>query len=170
MVCKNCRCYDVCTYKSERVPVGTKEEDLIHECVYFKDPVVKKLPPVLRPMDLEKLKIPKALESMSYEPPINVVLGQIETQIENDTMSVIQKMGVNVDRDELIKALNYDRDQYWKGYNDAKVHAHWIIDEGGDWAECSNCHEDEKIAVLVHKDYCPACGAIMDEEDKTNGR
>ena len=41
-------------------------------------------------------------------------------------------------------------------------HAHWIIN--GDWAECSNCHEDEKIAVLVHKDYCPACGAIMDEE------
>ena len=43
-------------------------------------------------------------------------------------------------------------------------HAHWIIDKGGVWAECSNCHEDEKIAVLAHKDFCPACGAIMDEE------
>lgn len=43
-----------------------------------------------------------------------------------------------------------------------EIHAHWIIN--GDWAECSNCHEDEKIAVLVHKDYCPACGSIMDEE------
>lgn len=42
------------------------------------------------------------------------------------------------------------------------IHAHWIID--GEWAECSGCHEDEKIAVLVHKDFCPACGAIMDEE------
>lgn len=162
MVCKNCKYYDVCTHKSEPVSVGTKVEDLIHECVYFKDPVVKKLPPVLRPMDLEKLKIPKVLESMSYEPPINVILGQIETQIENDTMSVIQKMGVNVDRDELIKALNYDRDQYRKGYNDAKVHAHWIIN--GDWAECSNCHESSKLAVLEHKDFCGACGAAMDEE------
>jgi len=43
-----------------------------------------------------------------------------------------------------------------------QIHAHWIID--GEWAECSNCHEDEKIAVMQHKDYCPACGAIMDEE------
>lgn len=42
------------------------------------------------------------------------------------------------------------------------IHAHWIIN--GEWAECSGCHEDEKIAVLVHRDYCPACGAIMDEE------
>lgn len=41
-------------------------------------------------------------------------------------------------------------------------HAHWTIN--GKWAECSNCREGEKIAVLVHKDYCPACGAIMDEE------
>lgn len=40
-------------------------------------------------------------------------------------------------------------------------HAHWTIN--GKWAECSNCREGEKIAVLVHKDYCPACGAIMDE-------
>ena len=94
MVCKNCKYYDVCTYKSEPVSVGTKVEDLIHECVYFKDPVVKKLSPVLRPMDLEKLKIPKALEPMSYESPINVMIGQIETQIENDIMSAIQKMGV----------------------------------------------------------------------------
>ena len=45
-----------------------------------------------------------------------------------------------------------------------QIHAHWIIDKGGVWAECSNCHEDEKIAVLAHKDFCPACGAIMDEE------
>ena len=32
-----------------------------------------------------------------------------------------------------------------------QVHAHWIIN--GDWGECSNCYEGEKIAVLVHKDY-----------------
>lgn len=48
--------------------------------------------------------------------------------------------------------------------NAEQIHAHWIIDKGGQWAECSNCHEDEKIAVMVHKDFCPACGAIMDEE------
>ena len=30
----------------------------------------------------------------------------------------VQNVGVNVDRDELIKALRYDRDQYKKGYAD----------------------------------------------------
>lgn len=99
---------------------------------------------------------------MEYESPINVMIGQIETQIENDVLTAIQRVGVDVDRDELIKALNYDRDQYRKGYNDAKVHAHWIIN--GDWAECSNCHESSKLAVLEHKDFCGACGAAMDEE------
>lgn len=41
-------------------------------------------------------------------------------------------------------------------------HAHWIIN--GDWGECSSCHEASKLSVMEHKDYCPACGAIMDEE------
>ena len=101
---------------------------------------------------------------MGYESPITMFIGQLETQIENDIISVVQRVGVDVDRDELLRALQHDRNQYNKGFNDARAHAHWIIDEGGQWAECSNCHEDEKIAVLVHKDYCPACGAIMDEE------
>lgn len=101
---------------------------------------------------------------MPYEPTIKVMIGQLETQIENDIITAILRVGVDVDKDELLRALRYDRDQYRKGYDDAKVHAHWIIFKGGQWAECSRCHEDEKIAVLVHKDYCPACGAIMDEE------
>ena len=42
------------------------------------------------------------------------------------------------------------------------VHARWIV--YGDWAECSHCHEASKLYVMDHKDYCPACGASMDEE------
>lgn len=108
-------------------------------------------------------------DQKKYESPINVMLGQLETQIENEIMIVTRRVGVNVDRDELIKALNYDRDQYRKGYNDAKVHAHWIID--GDWAECSNpkCREASKISIMEHKDYCPACGARMCEEIEIDG-
>jgi len=43
-----------------------------------------------------------------------------------------------------------------------EIHAHWIINK--EWAECSNCKEASKLAVLEHKDFCGACGAIMDEE------
>ena len=51
-------------------------------------------------------------------------------------------------------------------YVKQQVHAHWIIDEGGKWAECSNpkCREASKISEMEHKAFCPACGAIMDEE------
>ena len=38
----------------------------------------------------------------------------------------------------------------------------WIIN--GEWGECSHCHEASKLSVMEHKDYCPACGASMDEE------
>ena len=39
---------------------------------------------------------------------------------ENMVMKAIRKVGVNVDKYELIKALQYDRNQYTKGYEDGK--------------------------------------------------
>ena len=58
-----------------------------------------------------------------YKSPIDVFITNIQTQLleqqENQIYQAIQKCGVNVDEVELIKALNYDRNQYQKGYNDA---------------------------------------------------
>ncbi len=53
-----------------------------------------------------------------YESPIRMIVGEMETKMENDTMSVIQRYGIDVDKEELIKALAYDRGQYDKGYQD----------------------------------------------------
>lgn len=59
---------------------------------------------------------------MSYESPIKVIVerleSKIENEIENEIFSAVQKVGVHVDKEELIRALKYDRDQYWKGYHD----------------------------------------------------
>ena len=41
-------------------------------------------------------------------------------KLEDNVMSVIKSYGIDVDRVELLKALNYDRDQYEKGYRDGK--------------------------------------------------
>ena len=62
---------------------------------------------------------------MSYESPITAIYEQISNQInqdfENRIMAEVKmKVDVNVDKDELIKALNYDRGQYEKGVNDVK--------------------------------------------------
>ena len=59
-----------------------------------------------------------------YEAPIEIVkcventIKKENEFIENDVYSRILKVGVNVDKEELIKALQYDRGQYTKGYED----------------------------------------------------
>ena len=57
-----------------------------------------------------------------YKSPIEIedeIFTQIERDQENKIISkVCMVMNVNVDKDELIKALSYDRDQYAKGYNE----------------------------------------------------
>lgn len=59
-----------------------------------------------------------------YESPIEKIYGEIETQMieenENMIMKVVRNVNINVDKEELIKALNYDRNQYTKGYEDGK--------------------------------------------------
>lgn len=66
-------------------------------------------------------RIPEdALAKMYYEPPIEIIRRDLEMRIENDTMKVIQQNGIVVDKDKLIKALKYDRDQYIKGFQDGK--------------------------------------------------
>ena len=57
-----------------------------------------------------------------YESPIEIIQNDIangiRTKMENDVCNVICSYGINVNREELIKALNYDRQQYEKGYKD----------------------------------------------------
>ena len=53
-----------------------------------------------------------------YESPIGVIYGEITTSIENEIYKAVQDVGILVNKDELLKALQYDREQYDKGYAD----------------------------------------------------
>lgn len=55
---------------------------------------------------------------MSYQSPIEVIQTQMRNQIEGEIYKAVMNVGVNVDREELMKALAYDRNQYQKGYAD----------------------------------------------------
>jgi len=55
---------------------------------------------------------------MSYQSPIEVFQTQMQSQIVGEIYKAVMKVGVNVDKDELLKALQYDRNQYQKGYTD----------------------------------------------------
>ena len=63
-------------------------------------------------------KIPDVADMSGYESPIRMIVSEMETQMEADTMSVIQRYEIDVDKEELIKALNYDREQYDKGFRE----------------------------------------------------
>lgn len=116
---------------------------------------------------------------MSYKSPIEIwcddFVHNIAMQIrENNEMQITAQINqhVSVDKEELIKALNYDRQQYEKGYADAKAEyqrpqGEWLLlrtnyeDSGNNFYECTNCHYRDIHADLVEVPYCWHCGAKM---------
>ena len=85
-----------------------------------------------------------------YKSPVEIIYGQMQTQIDGDILRAIQSYGINVDKEELIRALQYDREQYNKGYADGKA------DALAELVRCENCdwyrkHED---GICVN----PKCG------------
>ncbi len=101
-----------------------------------------------------------------YKSPIEIIYGQAKRQMENDIFRAVQSYEINVDKAELIRALQYDRDQYEKGYADGKAAAEaakgrWIYN--GRWCEFECTHCGGGIGNRRTYPYCPHCGAQMDE-------
>lgn len=60
---------------------------------------------------------------MAYESPINLIMQDINYKYEQNVLTAIQNIGVEVNKDELIKALAYDRQQYERGYQEGYAQA-----------------------------------------------
>lgn len=90
---------------------------------------------------------------MSYESPISLIYEnaqrQMQIQLENGVYSAVQNVGIDVNKDELIKALQYDRQQYDKGYSDGM----WYADHRNKWISVKDRLPEEKEWVLC---YCRA--------------
>lgn len=56
--------------------------------------------------------------SGGYEPPIKTVIGEAKTEIDNGVYKAVCQIGIRVDKEELLRALQYDRGQYDKGFAD----------------------------------------------------
>ena len=55
-----------------------------------------------------------------YKSPIEIITGQIKTNYEDGIFRAVQNVGINVDREELLKALEYDRGQFEKGFKEGE--------------------------------------------------
>lgn len=51
-----------------------------------------------------------------YESPIQTYIGQMRIEVEDGIFKAVREYVADVNEEELIKALSYDREQYEKGY------------------------------------------------------
>lgn len=107
-------------------------------------------------------------EIMWYESPVSLALTEWKTQVENFIFCSVQKVGINIDKKELLKALSYDRNQYEKGFHNGRLAERtegvWIIDEDEGLCKCSYCeseYNEDGQNIPFYWSYCPNCGAIM---------
>ena len=68
--------------------------------------------------------------NFNYKSPISIWLTESQKAFEEQTEKQVYKeiinVGVEVDKEELLKALEYDREQYKKGFKDG---ANSVIEE-----------------------------------------
>lgn len=76
-----------------------------------------------------------------YKSPIEIITEEMKLFYDGDVVRAVQKHDIDVDKEELLKALKYDRDQYEKGYADGKRYA---LDGLTRCKDCDYCHEYTK--------------------------
>ena len=78
-----------------------------------------------------------------YESPITVLRTNMETQIEGEILKAVHSIGVHVDKEELLKALRHERDQYNNGYQEG------IHDAQPKWISVKDRLPDDLEEVLI---------------------
>ena len=89
------------------------------------------------------------IDIMGYKSPITLfqerMAFNIAEAIDVATVEAVARIGVDVDKDELIKALEYDRDQYNEGYRNGYCRGRQF--DG--WISVSDSFPEEDERVLV---------------------
>ena len=109
---------------------------------------------------------------MSYKSPVEVITEDVILQMEDDIVKAVQKYDISVNKIELQKALMYDRKQYTQGFEDGRKyeqeergHGHWekLYERNYKCSVCGAWYKTDEEKEILDFDYCPHCGAKMDE-------
>lgn len=92
-----------------------------------------------------------------YESPVKIIAQNMQMRLEDNIITAIQKLGIDIDKKELVKALEYDRQQYDKGYADGKHNAQF------QWILCNMCKHYEGVHEVPGHAPCAfwGIGAVM---------
>lgn len=108
---------------------------------------------------------------MAYESPISVwwsdtKIEQLRDEYDNLIIKAVKNVCPEVDRDELIKALEYDRGQYEKGFADGIAYKPSVKSRG----DSIRAMSDEELAAFfaqqeyrkpVFDGWLPLCNHVM---------
>lgn len=108
-----------------------------------------------------------------YDSPIRLAVSKMASQFDDAIYNAVVKTGIDVDKDELVRALNYDRSQYEKGYRDGLKASKWIsVKERLPEVEADILayigEGSFVVCWMTHDGYwqCPAY--LMDKDDVTH--
>ena len=101
---------------------------------------------------------------MNYKSPITMFMSKLEMIYEDEIYKAVQKVGIYVDKEELIRALDFDRMQYENGYADASKEYEKLLDKAiellYEHMDCKNCpfpKNYEKCTIENCKNYIKEC-------------
>ena len=98
-----------------------------------------------------------------YKSIIDIIHTDMEIKMEGEIMKAVKRCNIEVDKEELLKALQYDRGQYDKGYQDGLNADKWIP------FEQREADEEEKEYWLENYgqeiEYM-LCGRLPDEDEE----
>ena len=114
-----------------------------------------------------------AAEYNAHENPVQIAIEDMHDKqmkaFENNLMVTLSvKYDINCNKEELQKALRYDRDSYCKGFKagyekrKSDYTAHWVISSDGYYPYCSECGAQPREMTK----YCAECGRRMRGSDE----
>lgn len=104
---------------------------------------------------------------MSYKSPVTLLLDSFDEKVIDNVYQIVNHYFVDVDKDELLKALRYDRDQYNRGrldgYLEAKKEIVYCKDcryfgeadsKKPEYHECKYFSDWVTVHYMLENDYC----------------
>ena len=92
---------------------------------------------------------------MEYNSPIQTVVTEVTNRVKEDAetavMEAVWSCKIDVDKEELLRALSYDRGMYEKGYHDGALAGVDLTE----WVEIRPYHDGHNLYL---RGRCKVCG------------